>query len=62
VALHLCRAIRSTRSQTNLTFVGCRAFGQGFLPTNATPDVAIGYPFLGGGGPRDIQLALKFTF
>ena len=43
-------------------FVGCRAFGQGFLPTNATPDVAIGYPFLGGGGSRDIQLALKFTF
>jgi outer membrane receptor protein involved in Fe transport len=43
-------------------FVGCRAVGQGFLPTNATPDVAIGYPFLGGGGPRDIQLALKFTF
>jgi hypothetical protein len=36
--------------------------GQGFLPTNATPDVAIGYPFLGGGGSRDIQLALKFTF
>jgi hypothetical protein len=43
-------------------FIGCRAFGQGFLPTNATPDVAIGYPFLGGGGSRDIQLALKFTF
>ncbi|MGZ4842161.1 MAG: outer membrane beta-barrel protein, partial [Candidatus Angelobacter sp.] len=43
-------------------FVGCRAFGQGFLPTNSTPDVAIGYPFLGGGGSRDIQLAVKFTF
>jgi hypothetical protein len=36
--------------------------GPGFLPTIATPDVAIGYPFLGGGGSRDIQLALKFTF
>ncbi|MCU1254308.1 MAG: hypothetical protein JWM83_607, partial [Candidatus Angelobacter sp.] len=43
-------------------FAGCRAFGQGLLPTNATPDVAIGYPFLGGGGSRDIQLAVKFTF
>ena len=41
---------------------GCRAVGVGFLPTNATPDVAIGYPFLGGGGPRDIQLSLRFTF
>ncbi len=41
---------------------GCRAVGPGFLPTTATPDVAIGYPFLGGGGSRDIQLAVKFTF
>jgi hypothetical protein len=41
---------------------GCRAVGVGFLPTIATPDVAIGYPFLGGGGPRDIQLSAKFTF
>lgn len=43
-------------------FTGCRAVGVGFLPTIATPDVGIGYPFLGGGGPRDIQLALKFSF
>jgi len=41
---------------------GCRAVGPGFLPTTATPDVAIGYPFLGGGGSRDIQLAIKFSF
>lgn len=41
---------------------GCRAVGVGFLPTIATPDVAIGYPFLGGGGPRDIQLSLRFAF
>jgi hypothetical protein len=41
---------------------GCRAVGQGFAATTATPDVAIGYPFLGGGGPRDIQLAVRFTF
>jgi outer membrane receptor protein involved in Fe transport len=36
--------------------------GQGFLPITATADVGIGNPFLGGGGPRGIQLALKFTF
>ena len=28
----------------------------------ATGDVGIGNPFLGGGGPRGIQLAAKFTF
>jgi hypothetical protein len=28
----------------------------------ATGDVGIGNPFLGGGGPRGIQLAVKFTF
>ena len=36
--------------------------GIGYLPITATPDVGIGNPFLGGGGPRDIQLALKFSF
>jgi hypothetical protein len=41
---------------------GCRAVGPGFLATTATPDVGIGYPFLGGGGPRDLQLAIRFTF
>lgn len=40
----------------------CRAVGQGFLPTTATPDVAIGNPFVGGGGARDIQLSIRFTF
>src|SRR6185312_12227142 len=39
----------------NPTFAGCRAVGPGFLPTTATPDVAIGYPFLGGGGPREMR-------
>ncbi len=43
-------------------FKGCRAVGQGFLPIAATPDVGIGNPFLGGGGPRNIQLALRFSF
>ncbi|MGH9969540.1 MAG: carboxypeptidase regulatory-like domain-containing protein [Pyrinomonadaceae bacterium] len=36
--------------------------GQGFLPITVTPDVGIGNPFLGGGGPRNIQLAVKLVF
>ncbi len=36
--------------------------GTGFLPLNVTPDVGIGNPFLGGGGPRNIQLAVKLMF
>jgi len=36
--------------------------GMGFLGSTATPDVAIGNPFLGGGGPRNIQLSVKFSF
>src|SRR3954470_9734809 len=36
--------------------------GTGFLQPVATPDVGIGNPFLGGGGPRNIQLAVGFSF
>jgi hypothetical protein len=36
--------------------------GTGFLASTATPDVAIGNPFLGGGGPRNLQLSVKFSF
>jgi hypothetical protein len=36
--------------------------GRGFLPITVTPDVGIGNPFLGGGGSRNIQLAVRFTF
>jgi hypothetical protein len=36
--------------------------GKGGYPLTATGDVGIGNPFLGGGGPRGIQLGLKFTF
>jgi hypothetical protein len=39
-----------------------RGIGQGFLPITATPDVGIGNPFLGGGGGRNIQLAVRFSF
>ena len=43
-------------------YVGCRAYGQGLLPITATPDVGIGNPFVGGGGSRNIQLAIRFSF
>jgi hypothetical protein len=36
--------------------------GVGFLPITVTPDVGIGNPFLGGGGPRNIQFAARFLF
>jgi hypothetical protein len=36
--------------------------GVGFLATTATPDVAIGNPYLGGGGPRNIQISAKFSW
>jgi outer membrane receptor protein involved in Fe transport len=34
----------------------------GALRLTATGDVGIGYPFLGSGGPRSLQVAAKFTF
>ncbi|KAF0248920.1 MAG: hypothetical protein FD167_1682, partial [bacterium] len=36
--------------------------GIGFLPLTVTPDVGIGNPFLGGGGSRNIQFAVKLVF
>jgi hypothetical protein len=36
--------------------------GIGLLPLTATGDVGIGNPFLGGGGPRGVQFAVKVTF
>jgi hypothetical protein len=36
--------------------------GKLMLKPTVTPDVGLGNPYLGGGGPRDIQLAVKFTF
>jgi Carboxypeptidase regulatory-like domain/TonB-dependent Receptor Plug Domain/TonB dependent receptor len=36
--------------------------GTGFFPLTVTPDVGAQNPFLGGGGPRDIQLAVRFSF
>jgi len=36
--------------------------GLGYLPLTATPDVGTGNPFLGGGGPRAIQLSARVSF
>jgi outer membrane receptor protein involved in Fe transport len=36
--------------------------GTGFLPITATPDVGGGNPFLGGGGPRNLQIAARVSF
>ena len=36
--------------------------GVGSLPITVTPDVGIGNPFLGGGGPRNIQFAARLLF
>jgi hypothetical protein len=58
---------------TNLGSCGCgfqaatvgnnfREVGNGGYGITATGDVGIGNPFLGGGGPRGIELALKFSF
>jgi hypothetical protein len=41
---------------------GKQEVGNGAYQITATGDVGIGNPFLGGGGPRGIQLAAKFTF
>ena len=42
--------------------VGTTTSTGGGYQITATGDVGIGNPFLGGGGPRGIQLAAKFTF
>jgi len=39
-----------------------REVGNGGYAITATGDVGIGNPFLGGGGPRGIQLAVKISF
>jgi hypothetical protein len=36
--------------------------GTGSFPLTVTPDVGAQNPFLGGGGPRDIQVAARFSF
>jgi outer membrane receptor protein involved in Fe transport len=36
--------------------------GTGFIRSTSTPDVGLGNPFLGGGGSRNIQFAVRFSF
>jgi hypothetical protein len=49
--------------QTNgKTGQNAREVGNGGYAITATGDVGIGNPFLGGGGPRGIQLAVKISF
>ncbi len=45
-----------------LTSDHTREFTNGPLPLTATGDVGIGNPFIGGGGPRGIQLSAVFKF
>jgi hypothetical protein len=49
-------------AQQGFKIVNGREVGAGAYNIPATGDVGIGNPFLGGGGPRGIQLAAKFTF
>jgi hypothetical protein len=36
--------------------------GVGFTKSTSTPDVGLGNPFLGNGGSRNIQFAVRFSF
>jgi outer membrane receptor protein involved in Fe transport len=46
---------------------GTNSFGPnghllGYLPLTVTADVGAGYPVIGGGGPRSLQVVARFTF
>jgi hypothetical protein len=49
-------------AQNGFTTAGSREVSQGDYAITATGDVGLGNPFLGGGAPRGIQLAAKFSF
>ena len=36
--------------------------GTGSIRSTSTPDVGLGNPFLGNGGSRNIQFAVRFSF
>jgi hypothetical protein len=58
----LLPAFIADAAPNGFTQVGSREASAGFYSINATGDVGLGNPFLGGGAPRGIQLAAKFTF
>ncbi len=49
-------------AQNGFTQAGNQEVSQGSYAITATGDVGLGNPFLGGGAPRGIQLAAKFSF
>jgi hypothetical protein len=49
-------------AQNGFTQNGSNEVSQGHYAITATGDVGLGNPFLGGGAPRGIQLAAKFSF
>lgn len=55
-------SITAPAGSSNTNWFASTGHLNGFLPITTTADVGPGYPFLGGGGPRSIQLAAKFTF
>jgi hypothetical protein len=55
-------SITPPAGSNNTNWYASRGRLNGFLPLTTTADVGPGYPFLGGGGPRSIQIAAKFTF
>jgi hypothetical protein len=58
----LLPAFIADAAPNGFTQVESREASAGFYSINATGDVGLGNPFLGGGAPRGIQLAAKFTF
>jgi hypothetical protein len=58
----LLPAFIADAAQQGFTTNGSREVGASAYQIQATGDVGIGNPFLGGGGPRGIQLAAKFSF
>jgi len=55
-------AFRADPGIGGFAFSNGREVGSGGYPVVATGNVGIGNPFLRGGGPRAIQLALSFTY
>lgn len=41
---------------------GVEGLGKGLIKSTSTPDVGLGNPFLGSGGSRNIQFAVRFSF